>query len=892
VALLGNLTGSSQFFNNAEFYNGVATQSLRRNDDDSAYLYRTPSSASNRKTYTFSCWYKRANLSGVNQPFFYAGSSGSDFTLFYIDGGSNRLSWYDYDGSTDYGQNLSIPLRDTTAWYHLVFAVDTTQGTDTNRVKIYVNGTLQTSVGADYGLLPQDYDTRINDTKSHWLGRYNANYIDGYMAEVNFVDGTQLAPTSFGETKNGVWIPKKYTGSYGTNGFRLQFDQTGVGTASASTIGADTSGNTHHFTSSGIVASDCNMPDSPENNFCTMNGVDLQYNAELLEGNLHIKATTYSGGNYGHAICTFNIPSSGKWYIEVLSKNLAGTGNASSFGVMDRNVVQLPSNKASPNYVVTTDEGFDGLQHQHSTSGEYVAVKVDGATSGSNISMSTSGNTGSVSALAIDVDNGYLYVGATDGTGGTGSQIRWLDFADGSTGTSNVNPESGSSGTGGIARTFTNNDVISVETTVNGGNTNRSQIYLNAGQDSSFAGTLTAQGNTDANGIGDFYYVVPSGYLALCTANLPESTIGPNSATQADNYFGTLTWSGDDGATRKIATGESGVTGTVDFTPDWSWIKRRNGSSNGSDHLLLDIVRGVGSFNGLSTNGNSQEGQTEAGSTWTNFGDINNFENGGFTVQKGSDGSHTLEGINQSGGTYVGWNWKAGGTASSNTDGSITSNVSANTDAGFSIVSYTGTGSATTVGHGLGVVPECIIIKNRDAGRNWIVYHGSNTSAPETDFLILNTAVATADNSVMFNDTAPTSSVFTVNTNDGVNTNNEKYIAYCFASVEGYSKINSYNPNNTTDSAFVYTGFKPAMVILKGAEINNQEWVIMDNERPGYNSVYNLNPNYTNVETTSNIVDFLSNGFKIRETGGVGYLTSNYIYMAFAEAPFKYANAG
>ena len=843
----GNLTGSAQYFNDKVFYNGVATQSLRRNDDDSAYLYRTPSSASNRKTYTFSCWYKRANLSGVNQPFFYAGSSGSDFTLFYIDGGSNRLSWYDYDGSTDYGQNLSIPLRDTTAWYHLVFAVDTTQGTDTNRVKIYVNGTLQTSVGAGYGLFPQDYDTRINDTKPHWLGRYNADYIDGYMAEVNFVDGTQLAPTSFGETKNGVWIPKEYTGSYGTNGFRLQFDQVGVGTASTSTIGADTSGNTHHFTSSGIVASDCNMPDSPENNFCTLNGVAKSSSLTLSEGNLQ----TNTDNKF--ALGTIGV-NSGKWYYE--------------------------------NYINSTNGGFAGVYE--SDSGVYSTTIDDGGnnpdgygiySNGQKVRNSSYANYGSafttagdIIGVALDMDNGAIYF-SKNGT--------WQNSA--------TTSEIAAGTTTNAAYTGLSGNMVARVGHYN----NNNPTIVNFGQDASFAGSLTGSNigdETPDEGAGVFKYAPPSGFLALCTANLPEPTIGPNSATQADNYFGTLTWSGDDGATRKIATSESGVTGTVDFTPDWSWIKRRNGDTNGSDHLLLDIVRGVDAFNGLSTNGTSQEGQTEAGSTWTNFGDINNFENGGFTVQKGTDVSHTLEGINQSGGTYVGWNWKAGGSSSSNAGGSIASNVSANTKAGFSIVTYTGTGANATVGHGIGIAPRMIIIKRRDAAQNWVVYHEEIGNDRE---LLLNVGNAqTNTGSTYFQSTSPTTSVFSLGSDNYANASSGTYVAYCFAEIEGYSKINKYNPNNTTDSAFVYTGFKPAMVLLKGAEISNQEWCILDNKRPGYNNVYNLNPNYKNVETTSNTVDFLSNGFKIRATGGVGYLTSPYIYIAFAEAPFKYANAG
>ena len=887
--------GSSQWmYASGGFYNGVATQSLRFDDGSSAYLEKdfTGSSPDNDKKMTISVWAKRGDLSGVTQViisnynvvrFLGELSFLSDNKITFRPGGNG-------DGaSNQYAVETTALFRDVGAWYHIVLEYDSTQATDTNRIKLYVNGTQQT-LTARSGMTfpPLNYAHTFsyagaNNAIGYYPGGFNSNYVDGYLSEFNFIDGLTLDPTYFGETKNGVWIAKEYEGSYGTNGFRLQFDQTGTGTASTTTIGADTSGNTHHFTSSGIVASDCNMPDSPENNFCTMNSTDLNYNAELLEGNLHIKATTYSGGNYGHSICTFKIPESGKWYIEFLSKNLLGSGNTTAFGVMNRNVIRLPANKASPNYTVTTDEGFDGLQHQHFIGSEYVAIKVDGVNSGSTISMSTSGNTGSVSALAIDVDNGYLYVGATDGTGGTGSQIRWLDYADGSTGTSNVDPESGSSGTGGIARTFTNNDVISIEVTVNGGNTNKSQVYLNAGQDSSFAGTLTAQGNSDANGIGDFYYTVPTGYKALCTANLPEPTISPNADTQADDYFNTVLYDGSNST--------NNVTG-VGFQPDWVWIKRRNDS--GSFHAIHDSSRPTYAY--LRTNGTNAE-NTDSGSDW-----FRSFDSDGFTVVHTSTSSGTTGQWNQSGGTFVGWNWKAnGGTTSTNDDGSIQSTVQASTEAGFSIVTYTSNNSAgATVGHGLGVAPQMVIIKKRSASERWFVWH---TGDP-TEYMYLNeTFAGQANLDDRFGNnttvTLPSNTVLTLGTNNDVNgTSGSTYLAYCFAEIEGYSKFGSYiaisgsgsTPNN--DGVFVYTGFRPAWIMIKYT--GSGSWNVHDNTRSPSNPMQNyLFPDTSGSEQTSEAIEFLSNGVKMRSASGLFDHPSggNFIYMAFAEQPFKYANA-
>ena len=809
----------------ASFYNGVATQSLRLNDDDSAYLYRTPSSASNRKTYTFSCWYKRANLSGVNQVFLSAGGGGSDFTMFYIDAGSNRLSWYDYDGSTDYGQNLSIVLRDTSAWYHLVFAVDTTQATDTNRVKIYVNGTLQTSVGADYGLFPQDMDTSINNNQQHNIAKYRgANYyIDGYMAEVNFVDGTQLAPTSFGETKNGVWIPKAYTGSYGTNGFRLQFNQTGVGTASALTIGADTSGNTHHFTSSGIVASDCAMPDSPENNFATID--PLSSGAGVFsEGNLKYVSTADTGNT------TFGI-SSGKVYAEVYVSSVSN----SFIGVLD---IRNLSPTRGGNF---TSHGAIAYKQN----GDQYSLPVGG--SSATASYGASYTNGDIIGIALNVDDDTI--------------------------TFYKNGSSQSATTNGVSH-ISSNGVYGFLLYASGTN-----FICNFGQDSSFAGNKTAQGNTDGNGIGDFYYAPPSGYLALCTSNLPEPTIGPNSGTnkQADDYFNTVLYNGN-GGTQSITD--------VGFQSDWVWIKNRNGTGI---HGLFDSSRGATKY--LSSNSLDDEA-TASG--------VTSFDSKGFSLGSA---------FNQSSLTFVAWNWKANGdTTSTNDDGSIQSTVQANTDAGFSIVQYVATGSNATVGHGLSVEPDTVWIKNRDTdNRHWMSYW---KPLGNTDRMIFNTG-ATASTSTSFNNTSPTSTVFSIGTSAHVNDASDNYIAYCFHSVEGYSKIGSYTGNGSTNGTFVYTGFEISFLMVKravGGTGDYSSWAMYDNKRKTINSDVGTdsNPLFANrssqegirgngslsISGTRTAIDFLSNGFKLRDVANeIGVSGNTYIYMAFAKNPFKYANA-
>ena len=313
------------------------------------------------------------------------------------------------------------------------------------------------------------------------------------------------------------------------------------------------------------------------------------------------------------------------------------------------------------------------------------------------------------------------------------------------------------------------------------------------------------------------------------------------------------------------------ITG-VGFKPDWTWSKDR---TNVVHHVLTDSSRGV--HLDLFTSSVSQESNDTNG--------VTAFTADGFNL--GSSTNHNVTNHN-----YVSWNWKAnGGTTSSNTDGSATTTVQANTTAGFSIVLYTGTGSTSTFGHGLGAVPKWFFTKTRSNSGDWIVYHAKNTTAPETDFLKFNATNATEDLNTMYNDTAPTSTVFTLSTNGDVNTSGRTQVAYCFAEVEGYSKFGSYTGNGSTDGVFVYTGFRPAWIMTK-TTTTTDNWRMYDNKRIGYNpSNYVLYPNLANVEdSATSHVDLLSNGFKARD-GNINSSGNTYIYMAFAEQPFKYANA-
>jgi hypothetical protein len=334
-------------------------------------------------------------------------------------------------------------------------------------------------------------------------------------------------------------------------------------------------------------------------------------------------------------------------------------------------------------------------------------------------------------------------------------------------------------------------------------------------------------------------------------------------------YHQTITYTGNE-ASRSITN-----TGNSDLKPDWVWIKERN---NTVSHRIFDSSRGA-TKRMFSNN-------TDAESTQSNS--LTAFNTDGFSLGDGTS-------VNGNSDTYVAWQWKAnGGTTASNSDGSITSTVQADTTAGFSIVSYTGTGSNGTVGHGLGVVPKMYIVKNRNATQPWWTFH---TDLGGEGNLRLNDTGADYSDSSVWNDTAPTSSVFSVGTNTGSNGSGNSIIAYCFAEIQGYSKFGKYTGNGTgsfgpfANGPFVYTGFKPAWVMIKRTDSTNG-WTVFDSTRDPHNIVGNqLIPNSSGAEEADashhSERDYYSNGFKLKGNGNdINANGANYIYMAFAEHPF------
>lgn len=828
--------GSSQWMYNAGggFYDYEIDGSLRF--DNSGYLSRTNGVPTDEDVWTFSAWVKRSGT---------ASTTGSDTMLgagqypgnnnsirFSNDEGQDELIIFNGGSGQNKGYKRSRNLyRDNGAWYHV--CVSRNGGT----IAMEVNGVacdIYTQTGFDASVNSQN-----SNGITHYVGASERALtpFSGYMAEVNFIDGQALAASYFGETKSGIWIPKQYSGSYGNNGYQLKFN----GNAN------DSSGNGNNFSSTNISSHDYVL-DSPTNNFATLffdpPKSEISGGYSLQEGNLKFVASSTT--QYSGIRTTMNIPSTGKWYAEVYLTdiNARGIGEGDwQFGLTTRSK-DLSNNGFNSNDCFTQHGGGNIIRH---LSGQ------------SNLSSVFSFTSGDIVQFAVDADSGNVWIGKNN------------SYADGSGGTTG-NPSTGSNPTGTLQSA--DFDQLSFFIMIGTNSGYEDSVTVNFGQDSTFHGSTTAGGNSDANGVGDFKYAVPTNFLALCTSNLPEPTFSPLDDVTPEDHFNTVLYTGN-------AVDNRSITG-VGFQPDFVWVKSR---SNPLNHYLCDVVRGANKL--LLTNATNDEADV------SNNNRIQAFESDGF--QLGSDAE-----VNGSGRTYASWNWKAGGTGVSNTDGSVTSTVSANTDAGFSVVSWTGTGSSANIGHGLGVAPDFILIKNRDASVNWSVHVPVlPESSPYTNSvqrMHIDVSDQAYTNSDYFN-SAPTSTTFNVDIQQRVNGSGQKMIAYCFANKDGYSRVGSYTGNSSSDGTFVYTGFRPAFIMIKKYTASD-EWAIHDNRRADYGTDSNpiddyLKPNnYVAEGDDGPSVDFLSNGFKWRINSGMRNQSGqSYIYLAFAEQPFKYANA-
>lgn len=765
----------------------AVAQSLRFQSASSANLARTPASATNRKTWTWSGWMKRS--AATLQCLFTANSSIND-ALFLNINANGTLTMNDLIVPTDYAYfTTSETFQDFSKWYHVVMTVDTTQGTATDRWKLWVDGRQITSFSSSISF-PQNYDTHVNSTMTHSMGYYTGGYpyyLDGYMTEVNFVDGLALTPTSFGQTDSasGEWVPKQYSGSYGTNGFYLNFSD-GSNTTAA-TLGKDSSGNGNNWTPSGFATTDAVL-DTPTKNFATYNPVVAYYpsGASMSAGNLTIQ--NYVNGPWGRTLGTLPT-TSGKYYFEFWTTN-------STPGYINEAVVGIMATSFTA-----------GTGSEHLTAGNYGYCYGSNANyyvNGTTVSMGTGFTNGDQIGIAYDLDNGKAWF-SKNGT--------WLGSGNPATGT---NP--------GI--TFAPGRSFAPFVTVAGGST---ASYWQYGYGNFGQGGQSGLTYDSASG-GSFKYTPPSGFKALCASNLPTVS---SSALQT--------------------------------TPDLVWIKGRSGAT---DHGLYDSVRGVASD--LASNSTAAETTQATG--------LSSFTKTGFTVG-------ALAKLNTAGATYSAWSWKKG------------------TSPGFDIVTYTGNGSDRSISHALGATPAMIIVKQRSGTGSWVVGHQNlHPTDPWDNRCLYLESLAARDGSLYVwrngGTTGPTSSIFRIGTDGNVNTNSASYVAYLWAEISGFSKFGSYTGNGSTDGPFVSCGFRPAWILTKRIDTAGFDWRITDAARSIRNpSVKVLCANDGGAESDvtgdGGLYDMLSNGFKVRNNSGGGQNASGgtYIFAAFAEAPFKYANA-
>jgi len=678
--------------------------------------------------------------------------------------------------------NTTAVYRDPSAWYHIVFVFDSDNATPANRNLLYVNN-VNVSLSANSGSgnasawNTSGVQHNIGVSRTLTTGGGIWAEFDGYETEINFIDGQALTPASFGETNpvTGVWQPKKYAGTYGTNGFYLNFSDNSA--ATAATIGKDYSGNSNDWTPNNIsvtagVTYD-SMIDVPtqwadggngRGNYCTLNPLDT-LSGTITEGNL---AFTSPATGYGGTRCTVATPTTGKWYWEVTINAITG---GFDIGISSANEVRpVVPGESSASYGYKSD----GAKRTNFADTIYGAAYT----------------TNDVIGVALDLDAGTLVFYKNNTSQGTAFSSLSGGFLP-------------------MVSDFSNSAV--------------SSAYINFGQR-------------------PFAYTPPTGFKALNTLNLPEPTI-----LKGNQYFDATLWDGNSTDARVITSN----VGTVDF----AWVKKRNGID---DHRLANSV--------LGGNRHLKSNATDAESTGTTV--IQAFNGSTFTV--GTDNS-----VNATGGTYVGWTWAEGATQ------------------GFDIVTYTGNGSgaARSVAHNLGVAPRLMITKGREAQvtgtDNWLAWHGTFGAG---EFLVLNSLAAKTTSSSYWGNTVPNSSNFFVG-GGASNVHNESgknYIAYLFSEVAGFSKFGSYTGNGSADGPFVYTGFRPAFVILKRSDAG-ASWYTHDTARDTYNQTTNsLYPNLSAAEDQGYLnLDILSNGFKLRTTTSNNVSGGTYIYMAFAENPFK-----
>lgn len=873
MSSLFGIGGGGNVGASGSFYSNTIDNSVRLVGDatpaNGGRFTRTFSTVDSATDFTLNFWIKRNDLvNPVNSSYpqfifnFRDGTSGSALNdLCFLNPSSYGVGAslvLTETNSANYILSTSNLLRDYSSWYNIHIMADMNNGTASERLKFFING-----VEATYATDNRSSYTALTGLKAgDWtIGDYygTAYCIGSSIARWAFVDNSTLAASYFGEFSNGIWVPKAISGiTWGSAGHLLNFGQTGT-SQDASGIGADTSGQGNHWAVNNIAATDI-LIDTPTSNFATLN--PLYHSgaaATLSEANL--KASTggfvNTANGYG-AVSSFAIPKDKKIYIEVECTDQNGTlwtagfatqsgleSGPSSTTVGGSNAITYYNRSVYVNGSETdygSSAGLGGLGVPTMAAGDILGCMIDGATG--KVWFSRNGS--------------YFKSPSTNNSGTTGD------------------PAGGNHEIGTITNGTTEDVFFILQAH---GSTNN--LFVNFGQDT----VNIASANADANGLGSFEYAPPTDYVCLAASSLPEPTIGPNSDTQADDYFNTVLYTGDS---------DNDVTVTNTFAADFVWLKKRSASDN---HYLQDTVRGFGASKSLSSNTTGTEGYNGGAPASQNI------------VTTSSSLQLVSSDFAANSATYVAWTWKAGGNANTfNIDGTGYSSASdaglsggditptgasINTTAGLGIIGYTGDGTsgARTIKHGLSSPPELIFIKDRDTNSNNNQWQASSSVVGD-DYAYLSLTSKFTGAALM----KPTSGdATTVSVGIGLtattNESGDDFIMYLFHSVEGYSKIGTYVGSSAL--SFVYTGFRPAWLMIKRTD-STGSWNIADAVRSPFNEVdEQLQANLTNTESTTFDFDFLSNGFKARTTDSARNANGgSYLYLAFADGnPFKYANA-
>ena len=812
------------------------------------HLHRQPANDGSKRIWTLSVWVKRAKFRTVadrEQDIFGAfyASNGSRYSYIAFDH-NDRLQIFggEYDtSSTDqsFYRKTSAVFRDPSAWYHIVWKHDSTDGTASNRDLLYVNGVLQdwsASIGGEFTNLVtgQNEDSYFNTTNSPMrIGEYAASgnmEFDGYMAEMHWVDGTVYAPTVFGkfDSVHGHWKPITVDGvTYGTNGFHIDFNDSG-------NLGNVQDGLLTDFTVVNLDAAD-QVLDTPTNNFAVMNPLSEQ----IIDGDGNEKVVTFTEGNLkivtprtatGLTFSSIGVQS-GKWYCEVRAGGYDQTGERSMIGVTNDYSGTFEANTTCGSLTTTRDVSY------HGQSGTKFTGNEESANAGAAYVD------GDIIGVTIDADNGQV-------TFYKNNASQFTQTLTGLTTYHTYTPEYflclGDT-SGGAAMTY----------------------YINFGQDSSFAGTETAQGK--GAGGDDFYYDPPAGFNSLNTKNLPECALIP------DEHFDILTYTGNGGGSENVISG-------LKFKPGLVNIRDTASASS----TWVDAVRGTARY--FSTDSAEAEGNRSLG--------VKRFigaANGGFAL--GDNNGINGQRMNADGNSYTAWCWYYGGpggggasTSTGHNQSNIDTAFQANALAGQSCLTYSGDNQpGQGVAHGLGPSIHSFWVKNRGENDNWYIYH---RSMGNTKHLHLNTNDNESTSPNTWANYGPVSNAFTVNAAGDTNTSNETYVGYAWEQIYGFSHISHWIGNADADGAFVYTGFRPKYILWTSTTAS-ENWRCIDSVRSPFNqATLHSFWSTTGAQSDETGLDILSNGFKIRTNDA--HLNGDgvkYVYWAYADVPFKYANA-